>query len=54
MKEIIKKIINSDKNSIICGAINSGKTHNLSFKIVDNIITSAESLLIMDSKQEYI
>ena len=49
-----KKIINSDKNSIICGAINSGKTHNLSFEIVDNIITSGESLFIMDSKQEYI
>lgn len=52
-KEIAKKLHDSNTNKIIVGGIDTGKTGNVLFPIVDDIIDSKESLIIIDSKEEY-
>jgi len=51
-EELIKKI--ESKNLIVKGNILSGKTTNIMFPIVKNIIDRKENLLILDSKEEYL
>lgn len=53
-KEILEKINNARKNLIIEGDVGSGKTTNISFSIVDELIKKNESLFILDNKEEYI
>lgn len=53
-KEISNRIVKSKKSLIINGDIASGKTKNVCFPIVDELIENAESLFILDSKEEYI
>lgn len=53
-KEIIEKILNGKKNLIVSGNISSGKTLNVLFPLVKEIINKRESLLVIDSKEEYI
>ena len=51
---ILDKIINSQKNLIIEGDVLSGKTSKVLFPIVDDMVSKKESLLIIDSKEEYL
>ena len=53
-KEIIDKIYNSNKNLIVNGDISSGKTTNVMFPLVEEVIENSESLFIIDSKEEYL
>ncbi len=53
-KEDLEKILNNHKNLIVEGDATSGKTTNILFPIVENIIAKKESLFILDSKEEYI
>lgn len=53
-KEIIDKICNSNKNLIVNGDISSGKTTNVMFPLVEEMINNSESLFIIDSKEEYL
>jgi len=53
-KEILEKVLNSPKNLIVEGDIQSGKTANVLFPIVDDIIEKQESFLVLDAKEEYI
>lgn len=52
--EIIEKISKGSKNLIVEGGLSSGKTTNVLFPIVDEIIEKKESLLLLDSKEEYL
>lgn len=52
--EIKEKMKNIDGNIIVNGDIQSGKTTNLIFNTIDSIIEKKESLLIVDSKEEYL
>lgn len=53
-KEILEEIINSKKNLIVDGDTLSGKTTNVLFPLVDEMIKRKESIFILDSKEEYI
>lgn len=53
-QEILEKLYNSHKNLIVTGDIATGKTTNVLFPIVENIINNKESLFILDSREEYI
>lgn len=53
-KEILKEMLNSKKNLIVSGDISSGKTSNVLFPLVEEAINDGQSLLILDSKEEYI
>lgn len=53
-KEIIEKLLNSKKNLIVSGDISSGKTLNVLFPLVEEIINRSQSFLVIDSKEEYI
>ena len=53
-KELLEKIFNLQKNLIIEGGISSGKTSNVLFPVALNAISKNESLLILDSKEEYV
>ena len=53
-EEILEKIVNTHKNFLIEGDVSSGKTTNVLFPIVNEIIDKKESLFILDSKEEYI
>lgn len=53
-KEILEKMLDSKKNLIVSGDISTGKTLNVLFPVVKEIIDRKESLLILDSKEEYI
>lgn len=53
-KEILEKMFNSKKNLIVSGDISTGKTENVVFPVVDEIINNNQSLLVLDSKEEYI
>src|SRR5574344_337916 len=53
-KEILEKVLDSKKNLIVSGDISTGKTLNVLFPLVKEIIDRKESLLILDSKEEYI
>lgn len=53
-KEILEKMLDSKKNLIVSGDISTGKTRNVLFPFVEEIINNNQSLLILDSKEEYI
>jgi len=53
-EEVVRKIHDTNKNLIINGDISIGKTKNVGFPLVNNIIESKESFLILDSKEEYL
>ena len=53
-KEMLEEIINSKKNLIVDGDTLSGKTTNVLFPLVDEMIKRKESIFILDSKEEYI
>lgn len=53
-REILEDVIKSNKNVIIDGEISVGKTRNVSFALVDKMIEEKDSLVILDSKEEYI
>ena len=53
-REILEKVYNTRKSIIVEGDIASGKTTNVLFPIVNNIIDNGENLFILDSKEEYL
>ena len=53
-KELLENIYKSNKNLIIEGQIASGKTSNIGIPLIKNIIKHNESVLIVDSKEEYL
>lgn len=53
-KEILEKMLDSKKNLIVSGDISTGKTKNVLFPFVEEIINNNQSILILDSKEEYI
>ena len=53
-KEILEKILDSNKNLIVSGDMSSGKTSNVLFPLIREIIERNQSLLVLDSKEEYI
>ena len=53
-KEILEKVLNANKNLIVDGEISSGKTTNILLPIVGEKIKAKESLIILDSKEEYL
>ena len=53
-KEILEKMLNSKKNLIVSGDISTGKTENVVFPVVEEIINNNQSMLVLDSKEEYI
>ena len=53
-QEMLEKLYNSHKNLIVTGDVASGKTTNVLFPIVEDIINKKESLFILDSREEYI
>lgn len=53
-KEVLEKIFNARKNLIIEGDIESGKTANVLFPVVEDIIEKKENIFILDAKEEYI
>lgn len=53
-KELLQKIYLSTKNLIIEGDIASGKTSNIGIPIIKEIIKHNESVLMIDSKEEYL
>ena len=50
---MIEKIVNN-KNILVSGEIASGKTRNVLFPVVDELINNKESMFIVDSKEEYV
>ena len=53
-KEILEKLYQARKNLIVSGDISTGKTTSVLFPLVDKMIEQNESLMILDSKEEYI
>ena len=53
-KEILEKVLNVRKNIMISGDIATGKSSNVVSPIINEIINNKESLLILDTKEEYI
>ncbi len=53
-EEILKKVLESNKNLILSGVISTGKTKNIGIPLVKKMIESNESLFILDSKEEYL
>ena len=53
-REVLEEIINSQKNLIVDGDVTSGKTTNVLFPLVDEMINKKESMFILDSREEYI
>lgn len=53
-EELLKNLNESTKNLIIDGDIASGKTTNVLFPIVEDMIDKKNSLFILDAKEEYI
>lgn len=53
-KEMLAKVLNSKKNLIVTGDISSGKTTSVLFPLVEEMINRKESLMLLDSKEEYI
>lgn len=53
-KEILEKMLDSKKNLIVSGDISAGKTLNVLFPLVKEMIDKKQSLLVLDSKEEYI
>lgn len=53
-KEMLEKVYNAQKNIIVSGDMATGKTTSVLFPLVDKMIEQQESLMILDSKEEYI
>ena len=53
-KEILEKVLSVRKNIMISGDIATGKSSNVVSPIINEIINNKESLLILDTKEEYI
>ena len=53
-KEILEKVCNSKKNLIVSGDKATGKTLSVLFPLVREIIEKKQSLLVLDTKEEYI
>lgn len=53
-KEMLEKVHNAQKNLIVAGDMATGKTTSVLFPLVDKMIKQEESLMILDSKEEYI
>lgn len=53
-KEILKKMHSAKRNLIVAGDMATGKTTGVLFPLVDKMIEQNESLMILDSKEEYI
>ena len=53
-KEILEKVCNSKKNLIVSGATATGKTSSVLFPLVREIIERKQSLVVLDTKEEYI
>lgn len=53
-QEILKKVLKSRKNLIVSGSVSTGKTLNVVQPLVEEYIKEKTSLLILDSKEEYI
>lgn len=53
-REVLEEIINSQKKLIVDGDVASGKTTNVLFPLVDEMINKKESMFILDSREEYI
>ncbi len=54
LKEKLIEVYQSNKNLIVDGTLSSGKTTNILFPIVDKMINNNESIVVIDSKEEYI
>lgn len=52
--KVLGSVFNARKNLIVEGNMLSGKTTNVMFPIVENIISKKEGFLVIDSKYEYI
>jgi len=52
--EMLEKVHNAQKNLVVAGDIATGKTTSVLFPLVDKMIEQNESLMILDSKEEYI
>ena len=53
-REVLDRIYNSRKNLLVTGDMAVGKTANVLFPLVDDVINKEESLLILDPREEYI
>ena len=53
-KDLLEQILNNGKNVIVSGNIRSGKTTNIMFPLVSEMINKKESLFFLDSKEEYL
>lgn len=53
-KEILVNVLNANKNIIVSGDIDTGKSSNVINPLINEMINKKESLLILDSKEEYI
>jgi len=53
-REIAERLLMHDKNIIVNGRESIGKTSNVMFPLISKVIESNESLIILDSKEEYI
>lgn len=53
-KEIAEKLLMYDKNIIVNGRESIGKTANVMFPLMSKVIENNESLIVLDSKEEYI
>lgn len=53
-EEMLEKVLKVQKNIIVEGDISTGKTTNILFPIVQEMIDKKENIFIVDSKEEYI
>ncbi len=51
---MIDKMYNLNRNLIVDGKLSAGKTTNVMFPLVEEMINNSESLFILDSKEEYL
>lgn len=53
-RELLEKEFNTSKNIIVTGDVSVGKTAKIMFPLVEKMMENNESMLIIDSKEEYI
>lgn len=53
-KEVIYRLLINEKNVIVNGEASTGKTLNVLFPIVDEMVNEKENFIILDNKEEYI
>ena len=53
-KEVIYRLLINDKNVIVNGNASTGKTLNVMFPLVDEMLNNKESFIVVDSKEEYV